>query len=275
MLEARPLVESDITHVLFDVDGTMYDGDSRYGSRVGSVYDSHDFFRLWLYKRLSESSNLPEEYLLHEAGRQYRQRVSNGTLLDCLEHEFTGRLKADYKADVERFTSNGRVFSQRFGRSKNFLAKALSQIDFAAILRPDQQLQEVVESLHQRGYNTGILTTEVYETVQKVLHTLGLQETYFDPIICSGDTRDPKPSLGGFMRILHETQKIGSQVMYIGDSFHKDVVPALRMGMVAVQVDRKVSGLTKSAVDIKSTRRSFHKVGSLRSILQLLPVRER
>ncbi|MFP4424050.1 MAG: HAD family hydrolase [Candidatus Woesearchaeota archaeon] len=239
--------------LIFDVDGTLYDKHREYRTGKGSVNDAHNFFRQEAYKRALVGIT-DEQKTIDEVVQSYHANVAANTIIDIIEPA----ILTDFMHLVEKYGSNGKVFSDGFGTDSSFLATMISAIDFKDILAPDQELADTIEYLKSK-YDLGIMTTERLTTVENAAEGLGLELTdfYFPehpelagpdgmyPIICAENTRQKKPSLEPFQKVLEVTGYDPHEVTYIGDVKHKDIDPALSLGMAAVHVNRKASAISK------------------------------
>lgn len=236
----------NITHVIFDVDGTIYEKSREYLPGHGSIEDAHEFFRYRTYTECQRLCEIKDEgSLIERVVADYKQNNQNNTLLEAIE-SFSPELKIFYRDLVKKHGSNGKVFANEFGTDSGFFARIVGQTDFEAILREDKQLQEMIRTLKEREYQLGILTTERYSTILKVMEIMKLTLGDFSmengteyPILCSENVEKKKPSLEGFQKIVEVTGAAPDQIVYVGDSLSKDIKPPLSMGINAVLVTWK------------------------------------
>jgi len=66
---------------------------------------------------------------------------------------------------------------------------------------------------------------------EKVLNSVGIRPDWFTYIIQAGDIMEPKPALEGFKKIVELTKTLPSEILYVGDSEVKDILPAKSVGM--------------------------------------------
>lgn len=234
----------DATHVVFDVDGTLYDKRREYLPGRGSIEGAHEFFRYATFSAALEQGHISDEdELVERVVTEYQRRNRNWSLL-CAIGKFPERLRHNYHQLVRKHGSNGKVFVNEFGADSGFFARIVGQTDFRSILAVDKKLQAMVGDLKIRGYKLGILTTEIYSTVEIVFDILGLSiddfrmDTGTDyPLLCSENVADSKPSPEGFLRLI-EINGVDSarKIVYVGDDFKKDVEASLKVGLQAVHV---------------------------------------
>ncbi|MBU0665757.1 MAG: HAD family hydrolase [Nanoarchaeota archaeon] len=276
MPDIIPFDVGSIEVVVFDVDGTLYRKDIEYTPGHGSVQTAHDFFRFLAFQRLRTQGAVPSE-VSQRLIDEYGQRVEDGTLVDVVA-SIPDEIRGDYTGLVNHYGSNGKVFLNKFGTESSFLQQMLSHIKFDTILGADPRLQKTFDTLRQRGYRLGILTTEVYDTVAQVADVVGFQLGQFDMdtgdnyrILCAENVTDKKPSPEGFHRIveLYGVQNPRS-VVYVGDHFGKDVEAPLKAGLQAVHVDPNHPKKGIGVADIENGRFEFAKINEVSAITELL-----
>ncbi len=194
---------SKVDKIGFDVDGTLYRKDIEYIPGHGSVQDSHDFFRFSAFDRLKNGQRANQ--VAEELVALYRKEMREGTLKDFVR-SIPDQLKIEWAEIIAKHGgSNGKALMKGFGTDSTFLHEMLANIDFDFILAADPKLRQLIEKLKGKGYKLGILTTEVYDTVQKVMRILGLDLADFSintghpiPILTAENVEDKKPGAGVF-----------------------------------------------------------------------------
>jgi len=247
---------NDISLIVFDVDGTLYDKDVEYNASAGSIQTSHDFFRYSAHKLLKDGCDPVEasELLIND----YRQAMADGTIKERVA-SIPEEIRQEFDGLIEKCGSNGRVFDYHHGLKEkglnNYLHNMLKHINFSLLLRKDDNLASTFAYLKDKGYQLSILTTEVFSTVETVSRVLGFDLKDFElahnhhllysekdkksyPIICRNNCEDAKPSVTGFVNISKITGIPLEKMAYVGDSLSKDVKPPLSIGMKAVHVNK-------------------------------------
>ena len=280
----------EIKHIIFDVDGTLYRKDVEYNPMAGSIQTAHDFFRYMAHQMLKRGI-APDEVSTSLVD-EYKQRIQEGTLKERVASIETPDIE-EWDRLVDQYGANGKVFDYHHKLKEqgieNFLHKMLANIDFRITLGKDSKLLETVDYLQSKGYDLGILTSEVYSTIEDVAAAMGFDLEYFHigndvshsdlfsksdqknyPIICRNNSI-AKPSTDGFekvMRILGvENPKT---IVYIGDSKKKDVIPALRCGWQAVHVLNDGSPMKPGTVDIDGREVGYTKMGNIYAVREIL-----
>lgn len=90
------------------------------------------------------------------------------------------------------------------------------------MIQPFDGIPELLESLKKSGCQLGIVTSRTHEELNLVLDPLPIRG-YFPVVICSDDTKEPKPSPAPLLKYMEETGAKSSEVLYIGDGLHDSV----------------------------------------------------
>lgn len=77
--------------------------------------------------------------------------------------------------------------------------------------------QEVVKQLHDEGYDIGVVSNKLVETVTRGLDFCGMRD-YFEVIIGCDDVQAVKPSPEGLIKACGELHRAIDNVIYVGDS---------------------------------------------------------
>lgn len=271
--------KSELTHIIFDIDGTLYNKKREYKPGKGSIEDAHEFFRYSTFSKALESKGMfDHDDLTNRVVEEYKKRNKEGTLLKAVE-EFPEELKKRYKELLKKHGSNGKVFVNEFGTNSSFFAKIVGNVDFKVILTEDKELQKMVKELKQKGYKLGILTTEIYETVQTVADILGISLDDFKletstryPMLCSENVKEKKPSPEGFKKTIQITNvKSPRQIVYVGDHFKKDIEASLNCGLQAVQVTYDgTEKISFESCPIKEKQEQFAKIDGVYDLTKIL-----
>lgn len=228
-----------ITHIIFDVDGTLYSKDAVYDEEIGSIEDSHEFMRYAAYSKAVKGKTLEE--IAEEVIAEYHQHITERTLMKAVK-QFPDELKHRYKELVEKHRSNGNLFAKEFGANIDYFAKLVCNVDFGALLKKDDELIQTIGFLKAKGYKLGILTNEVYATIDKIVNVLGLCMDDFRletgsqyPIFCK-ENGVAKPDTKAFINLLRLNNIPQNRALCVGDSLSKDIEPAVEVGMIGVLV---------------------------------------
>ena len=132
--------------------------------------------------------------------------------------------------------------------------------------------------LKQKNYHLGILTTEVFSTVKDVAEAMGfnLDDFRMDTgdqyhLLCAENVKEKKPSLEGFEKLIKlygvdDHRKI----LYVGDSFGKDIETSLKTGLQAVHVVNSGPRESLAVADINGLKKEYAKINGLYALRDLL-----
>ncbi len=268
--------KSSIEKVVFDMDGTLYRKDIEYSHGAGTIQTAHDFFRFLAYDRMTKNKDLPEK-ILDELVQEYHTRTKNMTLQQAIDN-VPDETKTSYLKLVEEYSSNGKVFAGEFGTSNTFLHQMIENIDYDSILVENPQLQQTMQHLKNQDYGLGILTTDTFGTLSKVMKVLGLNLEDFHmntgdeyPVLCAENVPQKKPSPDGFNRIAEIYQDVDpSTILYIGDHFEKDIETSLRAGFQAIHVVPSGPKMELKTADIDGTQKEYIQVNDVSVVKDLL-----
>jgi HAD superfamily hydrolase (TIGR01549 family) len=258
-------VLKNITHIFFDVDGTLYDKNKEYIAGKGSVDDAHKFFRYQTYElALKNHENM--QFVAEESVRQYKMAMEQGVLQQTISY-FPEELKKRYNDLVNKHESNGKLFMNEFGTSIDYFARIVEHVDFDSILLPDPFLQETIQYLKREGYSLGILTNEVYATIVKISRAMAFSIRDFSlntgteyPIFCK-ETGTSKPDISSFVHALKMNNILPQKAAYVGDSYSKDIVPALSAGMTAIHIKHSEPGILQV--------KEYTQIGAIQDLRQI------
>jgi len=185
--------------------------------------------------------------------REYAIVLKDGSLRQIVDDIPRG-LKSEFEGLVVSYGSNGNVFKKYHKVPiNNYLHEMLSHIDYSVTIGRDQDLIDSISYLKSHNYVLGIITTEVYSTVIQALKALGLDidDFFFKdvkdkfllmnslayyPIVCAENTKEKKPNTEAFEKVLTVLDISPASCVYVGDSFAKDIIPPLTLGMNAIYI---------------------------------------
>jgi FMN phosphatase YigB (HAD superfamily) len=277
---------SNISHIFFDVDDTLYDKLFVSDPSIGSVQDSHDFFKYKAHALLSQGFDPLSVHNLLVC--DYDDLVDNNFLAAAVKI-IPADLKREFDALTKEHGANGRVFDNYWGLMDkgvtNYLHNMLQHVAFDRILTRDNELVETINHLKAEGYVLGIMTTEVYKTVEDTLKILGLDIDDFAfknpqshpelkskngneyyPVLSRDNIVHSKPHPEGFEKISAVSGEPFYRIVYVGDSVGKDIKPALRLGMNAIHINRKEQGMHTKILSIDGSDKEYIQVRSVHAL---------
>lgn len=135
-------------------------------------------------------------------------------------------LQKEFDKLFEEKKSNSSIFYS-LGKPKDFWAKELNKIDPTEIYEQNPDISSVLQKLRTR-VPISLFTNSKPELI---LPKLGIRLDWFTHILDADSILEPKPSLSGFYKIIETTGLQAENILYVGDSEGKDIIPAKEVGM--------------------------------------------
>ncbi len=186
----------NITHIWFDLEGTLL---------KNPAYDAAvEDFAYQLY--------------LQETGKQR-----------------TADTKKEFDALFKEHKRKSLIFVA-LGKSKKFYAEAFAtQFPFQNYVSQDEDIQKVISLLKQKKISLGVYTSLPRDPFVKILALLGLDPSNFT-LLSGDDVKNGKPDPEGFEKIVQLCGVPAEQIIFVGDSEQKDIIPAKSVGMKTILV---------------------------------------
>lgn len=126
-----------------------------------------------------------------------------------------------------------KYFEKEFG-SVDWRVLAHAVVEYrkikAARLRPYANVKKTLLRLRERGLRLGVVSDAPRLQAWIRLVELGLDD-YFDFVVSFDDTGEKKPSAKPFERALELLKLPAGEVLFVGDSAHRDIEGAAKAGM--------------------------------------------
>jgi FMN phosphatase YigB (HAD superfamily) len=164
----------------------------------------------------------PEYKMLHDELRY--KTYANVTGIDDLEAAKRGFLSA-----YQQTGSNTGVF-RALGKPADFWSKALDDMDFASVLRPDGEVIRALARIKEI-MPISLFTNFIRSRVVELLGCLQIPPADFTTILTGDQLSERKPAPAGFRMIIKESGVPPSQILYVGDRVAVDITPAKNAGM--------------------------------------------
>lgn len=105
-------------------------------------------------------------------------------------------------------------------------------------IRPFRGCRAAVAELKDRGYKLAVLSDF---PVENKLEYLGMN-SYWDLVCTSETTGYLKPNPEPFIRLAEDLRLAPEEVLYVGNSYHYDIIGARRTGMMTAHLTRNPPG---------------------------------
>lgn len=127
------------------------------------------------------------------------------------------------------------------------------------VIRPYPEVIAVLTTLQERGYRLGIISNWGWNLRRRVAQ-VGL-DGFFELIWASAYAGHNKPHPEIFCQALAHMDLLPERALYIGDSYHHDVVGARNAGMAVALVDRNGTADCSDVPVISDLQGVFHLLG--------------
>jgi HAD superfamily hydrolase (TIGR01549 family) len=137
----------------------------------------------------------------------------------------------------KKLASSTRTLNELGLEGEDFFISIWLQADFSKYIDKDLRLFQLFEKMKSDSrYQVAMLTnTNTQETVGKKLQAIGLNPSFFEPVITSVEIGYHKPDHRAFERV-QALNTNSNRILYIGDKENTDIVPAKALGMKACLV---------------------------------------
>ena len=148
--------------------------------------------------------------------------------------EVTGRtltpeLIAEYEALYQKNGHNNTAIFRSLGMPRGYWSGRVYSMDPRELYQlADKNIPDVLQKLKNK------LPISIFSNIElhRALSALGIDPTWFKHILSSAQLKEPKPALEGFYKMIELSQLPPNEILYIGDSLQKDILPAKKVGML-------------------------------------------
>ena len=136
-------------------------------------------------------------------------------------------LKKEYAESFKKYKSNSAVFAS-LGLPAGHLADCISVVEPRKLYSlTDADIPDVLRTLKERR-PISIFSNNKLDVI---LPALGIEISWFTHILGPDSISKPKPALDGFYKMIELSGVESSQMLYVGDDVHKDLLPAKEVGI--------------------------------------------
>lgn len=157
---------------------------------------------------------------------------------DVLGKPLNEELKKKFDISLQQKKRRSFVFMELGKPAGFYCQKFMEDFPFQKYIFPDKDVQEVISYLKNKRIYLGVFTSLPRQVLVETLYLLGLQATDF-MLLSGDDVVNGKPHPEGFERIIQLSRVPAKQIIFIGDSEFKDIIPAKGVGMKTILVRSK------------------------------------
>lgn len=121
------------------------------------------------------------------------------------------------------------------GISRIAMQRYMALIDAQHYLSSDPKLKQMLRELVE-DYQLGIISNVLKKAVANILTALGVPRRLFTYFVTVGNTTHSKPHPEPFEKAIELSGRAASEIVYVGDSLTKDIIPAKRAGMQTILI---------------------------------------
>lgn len=147
----------------------------------------------------------------------------------------TAETKKEFDSLLKQHKRKSLIFVA-LGKDKKYYAQAFAtQFLFQNYVVANKNVQAVISFLQEKKICLGVYTSLPRAPLVKILSLLGLNPHDFT-LLTGDDVIKGKPDPEGFEKIVQLCDVAANQIIFVGDSEQKDIIPAKSVGMKTVLV---------------------------------------
>ncbi len=160
--------------------------------------------------------------------REVYNAILYSSYAKAVRKENNEALKQEFAETLKKHKSNSAVFAS-LGLPAGHLADSIAVVDPHELYTlADENIPDVINHLKDR------LPVSIFSNnkLNIILPALGIDTKWFTHILGPETVKNPKPALDGFHKMIELSKAKPSEILYIGDDVHKDLLPAKQVGIV-------------------------------------------
>ena len=136
---------------------------------------------------------------------------------------------------------------RKFGISQKNFHEFLTKIEPRNFLRPDLKLKKILENLRKK-FALGILTNISEKFLEKILAALEIDKNIFSFFVTIENTKNSKPHDEPFRTATALAGNLPAEILYVGDSETKDILPAKKNGLRTILVSENENSAADAVI---------------------------
>lgn len=203
-----------------------------------------------LYRQPDELRVLIEEKICVTLAQRFKKHI------DLVTKEYCARRE-------EKGSNTAALIS--YGFSEKEARELYNSVSVFPYVKKDERLASIVMGLWEKNIDLSIFTNSKRSKLLGILERLGVDTDLFRFLMTAEEVAS-KPSVEGFREILTRSKCDPSNILYVGNSFKADIVPATQMGMNTLLI-----GAEASAPGFNEFHRTVHySSGSIHGLEQVV-----
>ena len=161
--------------------------------------------------------------------KNVHDRLKYAVYAEVAGKKLTPELHTEYDNLYEKFHHSNSALFHSLGLPAGFWSGRLNSVSPNELYElADTSIPEILKQLKS------IVPISIFSNIDLagVLPSLGLPMDLFAHVISSSMFKNPKPALDGFYKIIELSELPPNEILYIGDTISKDILPAKKVGLV-------------------------------------------
>lgn len=160
--------------------------------------------------------------------RDKHNKLRHKTYAEIVGKEVTPELVGEFEELAQKHKNNNTAMFVSLGKAVHFWSDKINSVDTSQLYSlADANIPRILNEIKK------ILPVSIFSNIniEKLLPSLGLDQKLFTNILDAKMVKASKPALDGFYKIIELSKVPASEILYIGDDLHKDILPAKKVGL--------------------------------------------
>lgn len=148
---------------------------------------------------------------------------------DAVGEPVSPALIEKFKDLYKKYNSHSAIFTVGLGLKPGYWADCVESADPATLYTlADPYIPDVLEQLHS------LVPVSIFSNMRmdRLLPAIGLKKEWFTHCLSGSEFKRPKPALDGFYKMIELSNLPPANILFIGDSVEKEILPAKNVGMM-------------------------------------------
>ena len=134
----------------------------------------------------------------------------------------------EYGEMHKKYKSNSAVFTTGLGLPPGYWQDKVQSADFTKMYTLMSPAVPVVLAKLQEKFAVSVFSNM---RPKEMLAQIGIDTSWFAHFLSGADFKNPKPALDGFYKMVEITGLPAENILFVGDSVEKEMLPAKKVGM--------------------------------------------
>lgn len=160
--------------------------------------------------------------------KEIHDRLRYETYASAMGKQHSPDMEEEYEALFAKHKSNAAVFTS-LGFDAGYWSERISSIDPKVLLSlTDENIPTVLDQLRK------VVPISMWSNIhaERILPALGIDPKWFTHFLSPDEVKNPKPALDGFTLVIERSSLPPENILFIGDSIEKEIVPAKSLGII-------------------------------------------